>query len=175
MDQNSAAGTRGQLVGLSTAILVFYTLWMTVHNRIPEALRYAVDCCGNVENCPYIRPQRRIPAFGCRFFVDNPVDDRGNCPHRHRLDVGDSVIHISTRLVTTTISFQKSKGALYILGVVDNSVRQWHLPHEPAHRHQVTPIRYTWVYQPRTGVFPKRNTPTESLLPRRGPFPLERP
>jgi len=78
---------------------------MTVHNRAPKSPRYTVDYCGNVENDPQIGPQRRVPASNRKPLVENPVDHWGDCPHRDRFDVGDSVIHISTRLATTTIPF----------------------------------------------------------------------
>ena len=73
-------------------------------------------------------------------IVDNSVHNRGNCPHLGWPDVGNSVIHISTRLTTTTISFQKSKGALFVLVPVDNLTSHSYLRREPIYRGLTSPI-----------------------------------
>ena len=106
MHQNSASVVRVQLPGMSTVIPTSCTLWTSVHNHTRESSVLLVDGRGNVENQLHIGLQRRRPAFPVDPIVDNLVNDWGSCPHSRGQDVGNLVIHISTRLITTTTSFK---------------------------------------------------------------------
>ncbi len=81
-----------------------------------ECRHSAVDKCGNVENSPNFVVLRRVPASKQGWLVDNPVNNRATYPQLGSIIVGDSIVHISTRLTTTTVSFLKFQGALFITG-----------------------------------------------------------
>ena len=79
---------------------------MTVHNRRGQTPHLTVDSRGYVEKPACIGPQRRVPTLRRGLVVDNLVNDIGRYPHSALLNVSNSLIHISTLLTTTAMSFK---------------------------------------------------------------------